>query len=278
MLSDVTLYIVMGGLVSLVYYLATDKKRREKYIKGYQFPLSLYETLPSQFSETEKEQIVEALRAYFLILNQANNAKFFVPSLILLKTWRAFIELDEYRRFSKKAFSEVIEPPARSKKINKDTLKNAFKAVWSLSQKQENIEDKKSRKLSSIFELDKNLNIPKGTVYQFKKNKQRGSKKKRKQIAEGTLLDNASFSIYYTSDEYAEFSFEIGGMEFSCTSEEIMSEYHDNVSDNSSSSSSSDSNSSSSGSWFSGGDDSSSSSSSSSSSGGGSSSDSGGGD
>jgi hypothetical protein len=278
MLSSVELYIVMGGLVSLIYYLVTDKKRREKYIKRYEFPLALYETLPSKFSETEKEQIVEALRAYFLILNQANNAKFFVPSLILLKTWRAFIELDEYRHFSKKSFAEVIEPPTRSKKINKNTLRNAFKTVWSLSQDQENIEDKKSRKLPSIFELDKNLNIPKGTVYRFKKNKQRGSKKKRKQIAEGTLLDDASFSITYTSDEYAAFSFEIGSMEFSCTSEEIMSEYHDNVSDNSSSSSSSESNSSGSGSWFSGGDDSSSSSSSSSSSDGGSSSDSGGGD
>ena len=279
MLSSVELYITIGGILFLLYYIMTSQKRREKYIKHYEFPLALHETLPSQFSQIEKEQIIEALRAYFLIVNQANNAKFFVPSKILLQTWRAFIELDEYTFFSEKAFDEIIRPPARSKKINKNTLRNAFKTVWSLAQKQENIEDKKSRKLPSIFQLDTNLNIPKGTVYRFKKNKQRGSKKKRTQIAQGTLLDDASFSVTYTSEEYVEFSFEIGGMEFSCTSEDIMSEYHDNVSDNSSSSSSSDSNGSGSGSSFGfwGGDDSGSSSSSSSDSGG-SSSDSGGGD
>ena len=96
-----------------------------------------------------------------------------------------------------------------------------------MAQEQEGIEDRKSRKLPSIFKLDIALNIPNGTLYRFKKNKQR----KRQYRAENSIFEEASFSISYSSDEYFKCSFELGNMEFSFSTEKGMSEYSDNSSD-----------------------------------------------
>ena len=246
------LYLILASVVCIagIYYWLTRKRRRANFIERYNFPSALEASL-SRFTASEKEQILEGLRAYFLLLNQANNVKFFVPSKLLMQTWRAFIQLEEYTKFSKKAFGILIVPPTRSKKINKDTLRNAFKTLWSLAQEQEGIEDKKSRKLPSIFNLDRALAVSKGTLYRFKKNKQRGSKKRRKERNQHTFTSESSFSVSYSSDEYSEFSFELGKMESTISSEKSMSDYSDNVAYHSSSDFS-DSNGSSSSSGFSG--------------------------
>lgn len=254
------LYLFIIAITFLFYYRLTAENRQKKFIETYHFPLILEREVLYNFNETQKQEILEGLRAYFLILNQANNAKFFVPSQIILHTWRAFIALDEYNKFSQKAFAILITPPLRRKKINKDTLRNAFKTVWSLSQEQEGIKDKRSRKLPSLFSLDKELKIQEGILYRFKKNKTIKS-----------LTQEASFSLTYSSEEYVECSLELGTMKLEFSSEKNMSEYSDNVNYNSSGtkgSDSSDNNNSSgtSSSWFSS-DDSSGSSSSSDSSG-----------
>ena len=249
--DNAMMYLILGILVyvAIIYYWLTRKRRRREFIENYSFPSALDVSL-SRFSVSEKEQVLEGLRAYFLLLTQAHNVKFFVPSKVLLETWRAFIELDEYKKFSKKAFGVVIIPPTRSKKIKKDTLRNAFKTVWSLAQEQEG-KEKTSQKLPSIFNLDRVLAVPKGTLYRFKKNKERGSKKRRKERNQHTFTSESSFSISYSSDEYSEFSFELGKMESTVTTEKNMGEYSDNVGYHSSSDSS-DGNSSSSSSGFSG--------------------------
>ena len=253
---------IYGLVIALaLYWFITASKRREKYLEKYVFPKELERALSKEFKSEQHEEILEALREYFIILNRANNAKFFVPSKAILTAWRAFILLDVYEKFSDKAFGEYIVPPSSNKKISKWTLRNAFRTVYALASTREGIDRKKQKRLPSIFKLDKLLNIKNGMNFQFKKAKAKKSKraKSRAQRKRENEYNNeekgAIFSISYSSsDEYWECSIETDFTKFSISNESSMSEYNDNTSNASSdsnSASSSDSNSSSS-SWSSG--------------------------
>jgi hypothetical protein len=229
-------YLYLFVIALVVYWFFTARKRREKYLEKYVFPKELETALSKEFKSEQHEQILEALREYFIILNKANNAKFFVPSKAILIAWRIFIDLESYEKFANKAFGEVIVPPKLNKKISKWTLRNAFRTVYALASSREKIDRKKQKKLPSIFKLDKLLNIKNGTKFEFKKGKSKKSKRKIENEGNGV-----SFSLSYSSDEYWECSLESDFISFSMSSESSMDEYNDNVSDASSDSNSSSS-------------------------------------
>ena len=238
----VNLALLLG--VAIIFWRLTAKKRREKYIESYVFSKELKEKLSTEFNVARREEVFEGLREYFSILNRANNVKFFVPSVAILKAWREFSSLENYKEFSKKAFGVSILPPKKSKKIAKKTLKNAVKTMFSLAAKKEGIDPKNERKLPYLFQLDDVLKVANGTKYQFKrKNSRRAKSRKRANSSAGDY----GWSLWYSSDEYWECNIEIGSMNFSISNENSLDEYEDYSSENSSSSSSSsDSNSSSS--------------------------------
>jgi len=254
------IYIYVSVIFGFVYWWLTASKRREKYIRNYCFPEALERALGKEFPREQHQAILEALREYLMIVNKANNAKFFVPSKAILKAWRAFVLLEAYKTFSQKAFGAEIYPPKLSKKIAKWTLRNAFRTVYALATKREGIERKKEKKLPSIFTLDRRLKIKNGTEFTFKKSKNKGSKraKSRSQRASNSHEDETtglSFTLSYSSDEYWECSIESDFMRFSISNESSMDEYKDNSSSASSdSNTSSSSTSSSSGSSWSFGD------------------------
>ena len=243
------IYIYIFVIVLALYWFFTATKRREKYLEKYVFPKELEKAHSKVYIPEQHEDILEGLREYFIILNKANNAKFFVPSKAILTAWRSFVLLEGYEKFSKRAFGEVIVPPKSSKKISKWTLRNALRTVYALATERENIDRKKQKRLPYIFRLDKRLNIKKGMTFEFKKGKSKKSKRSRAKRKTGDRDNGVSFSLSYSSDEYWECSIKSDFKSFSISSESSMDEYNDNTSsassDSNTSSSSSDSSSSS---------------------------------
>ncbi|CAA6820366.1 MAG: Unknown protein [uncultured Sulfurovum sp.] len=232
------LYVLPLPLALVGYWFLTKSKRREKYLENYLFPEALKVALSKEFNDAQQEEILEALREYFFILNKANNAKFFVPSKAILKAWKAFVVLECYPNFSKKVFGSLIVPPRLSKKISKWTLRNAVRTVYALATLREGIERKKVRRLPLIFKLDAKLKLDKGTKFEFKKTKSKNGKRK----AMRKRQDTARFSLSYSSDDYWECSIESDFIDFSIRNESSMSEYDDNTSTQSSDSNTSSTN------------------------------------
>ena len=193
-------------MVLVGYWFFTATKRREKYLEKYLFPKELEKALSKEFKSEYHEEILEALREYFIILNRANNVKFFVPSKAILTAWRSFVLLKDYEKFANKAFGKVIVPPKVNKKISKWTLRNAFRTVYALATSREDIDRMKQKKLPFIFRLDKRLNIKKGMTFEFKKGKSKKSKRSRAKRKTGNNGNGASFSLSYSSDDYWELS------------------------------------------------------------------------
>ena len=230
----VNLLLLLG--VAIIFWRLTAKKRREKYIESYIFSKELKEKLSREFNVAQREEIFEGLREYFSILNRANNVKFFVPSVAILKAWREFSSLENYKEFSKKAFGIIILPPKKSKKIAKKTLQNAVKTMFSLAAKKEGIDSKNDRKLPYLFKLDDVLKVANGTKYQFKRKNSRRAKSRKRANSKST---DYGWYLWYSSDEYWECNVEIGSMNFSISNEDSLDEYEDYSSENSNSSSSS---------------------------------------
>lgn len=155
--------------VVFVLYLKGMEKQRERFILAYEFPQRTKNKLKSTYphlDDTQVEQVIRALKEYFIICNIAQKRMVSMPSQAVDVAWHEFILFTRiYEDFCKQGFGNYLHhTPAEAMKT--PTLaQDGIKRAWRLSCIRESIDPKSPDRLSMLFAIDTELNIPDGFRY-----------------------------------------------------------------------------------------------------------------
>lgn len=163
------IFIVLGVLISILFFIDLKKKKRKKFINSYQFPkklkTNLLQTYPNLTSE-QIELILNGLKEYFQICNIGGTAVMAMPSQIVNIAWQEFIFFtEEYKIFCKKSFGRFLRHIPTEAMESKTTAQESIKKIWFISCDRENIIPDHPDKLPTLFKLDVLLDINNGIKY-----------------------------------------------------------------------------------------------------------------
>ncbi len=145
--------------------------KRRRYIDEFVFPRTISQRLQERYphlNEAQTNDVVEGLRDYFHICNEAGRKMVSMPSQAVDVVWHEFILFTlQYQNFCKKAFGRFLHHmPAEAMK--KPTVaQQGIKLAWKLACQHEHISPRTPHRLPRIFALDALLNIPDGFTYQL---------------------------------------------------------------------------------------------------------------
>ena len=145
--------------------------KRRRYIDDFVFPRTISQRLQERYphlNEAQTNDVVEGLRDYFHICNEAGRKMVSMPSQAVDVVWHEFILFTlQYQNFCKKAFGRFLHHmPAEAMK--KPTVaQQGIKLAWKLACQHEHISPRTPHRLPRIFALDALLNIPDGFTYQL---------------------------------------------------------------------------------------------------------------
>lgn len=145
--------------------------KRRSYINAFTFPRTLTQRLLEKYphlTDTEAGDVIEGLRDYFHICNDAGKSMVSMPSQAVDVVWHEFILFTlQYHNFCKKAFGRFLHHvPAEAMKTPTAAQKG-IKLAWRLACRRERISLVKPHRLPRLFALDGRLNIPDGFTYQL---------------------------------------------------------------------------------------------------------------
>lgn len=155
--------------VVFVLYLKRVEKQRERFILTYEFPQRVKSKLKSTYphlNDTHVEQVIRALKEYFIICNVAQKRMVSMPSQAVDLVWHEFILFTRiYEDFCRQGFGKYLHhTPAEAMKT--PTLaQDGIKRAWRLSCVRESINLKSPERLPLLFAIDAELNIPDGFRY-----------------------------------------------------------------------------------------------------------------
>lgn len=165
------LIVIFLAIVYYLYYLEKNKKQAQQlsYIMSFTFPKSVHEVISKAYphlTNEEKDLVLQGLRDYFYISNQAKGKMVAMPSQAVDVAWHEFLLFTKaYQNFCKKAFGKFFHHhPAEAMK-SKTTAQEGIKRAWSLSCEKEGIYPKSPDKLPLLFAIDSQLNIADGFKY-----------------------------------------------------------------------------------------------------------------
>lgn len=172
MSQNLLLFIVVFlAVVYYLYYLEKNKKQVQQlsYIMRFTFPKRVNEIVSKTYphlTHDEIDQVLEGLRDYFYISNQAKGKIVSMPSQAVDVAWHEFILFTKaYQNFCQKAFGKFFHHhPAEAMK-SKTTAQEGIKRAWSLACEKEGIYPKSPNKLPLLFAIDSQLNITDGFKY-----------------------------------------------------------------------------------------------------------------
>jgi hypothetical protein len=161
--------IVLGIFLSILFLIDFKKKKREKFIKFYQFPKNLNTILLQTYPTLTIEQIevvLKGLKEYFYICNIAGKTKITMPSQVVNIAWYNFtLFTKEYKLFCKKSFGRFLYHTPAEAMESKIKAQESIKKIWLISCKRENIVPAYPDKLPILFKLDVLLEINDGFKY-----------------------------------------------------------------------------------------------------------------
>jgi hypothetical protein len=143
--------------------------RRETYIRDFELPKGLFETLRKQhpaLTLKECQLVAHALRQFFLAYLKCGRLPVAMPSQIVDELWHAFIlHTRAYERFCASAFGRFLHhtPAAALGSVRENNA--GLRRVWWQSCREEHIDPRKPTRLPLLFALDAKLGVAGGFVY-----------------------------------------------------------------------------------------------------------------
>jgi len=143
--------------------------RREAYIRTFDLPRGLFEQLRKRRPELglkDCQLVAHGLRQFFLAHLKSGRKYVSMPSQVADDLWHEFILYTwNYQAFCGKAFGKFLHhTPAVA--LSSSGLDNAgLRRVWWHTCLEDNINPRKSTRLSLLFALDAKLGIPDGFRY-----------------------------------------------------------------------------------------------------------------
>lgn len=166
-------FLLASGILFIAYIIYTELKKKQTvqltYIANYEFPKRVKESVLKTYphlNEADTELVLQGLRDFFHISNQAKGQMVSMPSQVVDVAWHEFILFTKaYQNFCQKAFGKFFHHhPAEAMK-SPTIAQEGIKRAWNLACTKEDIYPKTPDRLPLLFALDMMLNIPDGFKY-----------------------------------------------------------------------------------------------------------------
>lgn len=166
---DLTILALIGlGFVTLVT-LGVLRVRRRAFVASYRFPPGLDKRLRLTFpdrSDADRREIIEGLRDWFCIAQDAGRRSLSMPSKAVDEAWHTFIlDTRAYREFCRSALGRYYDHVPAEAMNSPRQAQDGIKRAWRLACGLEKIDPKSPDKLPRLFALDSRLAIAGGYVY-----------------------------------------------------------------------------------------------------------------
>lgn len=145
------------------------RNRRALRLAHYRFPPALArqlrETYP-QLNEGQVAQVLEGLREFFALTQQARGRLVAMPSRAVDVAWHEFIlSTRAYQQFCTEALGRFLHHTPAEAMASPTHAQDGIKRAWSLACQREKIDPKHPAALPLLFGLDQALAIPDGYRY-----------------------------------------------------------------------------------------------------------------
>lgn len=143
--------------------------RRKSLIDSYIFPTTIIQKVMDKYphlSESQAAEVMDGLRDYFHICNQAGKRMVSMPSQAVDIAWHEFILFTQrYDQFCHRALGRFLHHTPAEAMQSSTSAQRGIKRAWSIACRRENISPRSAHKLPLLFALDKKLKIPDGFKY-----------------------------------------------------------------------------------------------------------------
>ncbi len=163
--------ITAGAVVVGLSKFSFKTTRQHKFIQSYRFPRKIRAQVRERYPHLtgeEADQVIQGLRDYFLICNDAGKRFISMPSQAVDTAWHEFILFTrEYQDFCDKAFGRFLHHCPSESKGTPTKASKGISNAWRLSCAREKLDPSSPRKLPALFALDSALRIEDGFTYQL---------------------------------------------------------------------------------------------------------------
>lgn len=146
--------------------MVTKRNWRVAYIDTYQFPAAVKERVGKHYPHLSDEQlllVMQGLRQYFQLCNNAANGIVSMPSRVVDVAWHEFILFTQaYQEFCQHGIGSFLHHMPAEEMTSTTELEEGMKKVWLLACEWERIDQQSPSRLPLLFEIDAALKIPDG--------------------------------------------------------------------------------------------------------------------
>ena len=164
--------VLMGGagaMLGVVWWTRQLARRREAFIRGYEFPPGLMARLQArrpELSPAQLERVGHGLRQFFLVYLVSGRRFVSMPSQVVDDLWHEFILYTRhYQQFCRRAFGGFLHhTPAVVLGPNRQGNAGLRRCWWHAC-RLEKLDPRAARRLPLLFGLDASLGIAGGFHY-----------------------------------------------------------------------------------------------------------------
>lgn len=164
-------FAAVGGFLVLRLIKRAAVRRRSGLIDTYRFPQWVSDKVAQTYphlNEEEVAQVINGLREYFHICNQAGRRMVSMPSQAVDVAWHEFILFTrQYQHFCKKALGRFLHHTPAEAMSSPTIAQKGIKTAWRIACVRQNINWKSPTVLPTLFAIDAALNIPDGFRYEL---------------------------------------------------------------------------------------------------------------
>lgn len=142
---------------------------RAEFIDQYNFPEKIKTKILEQHKELnsgQADRVIEGMREYFHICNEAGGAFVSMPSEAIDTAWHEFILFTkQYSEFCHQAFGRFLHHSPAEDLTDPKQMQKGIRTAWHLSCSRSNIDARQPVALPMLFAMDASLGIENGIIY-----------------------------------------------------------------------------------------------------------------
>jgi len=162
------IFLLLVGLFIYVLY-KMKQKSQLAYLESYRFNSAIGKKVQQKYphlTDKQIELVIDGLRDYFYICNQAKRRMVSMPSQVVDIAWHEFILFTRaYKSFSSKALGRFLHHTPTEAMRSPTLAQNGIKRAWRLACERSNVNSATPSKLPLLFAIDSLLNIEDGFKY-----------------------------------------------------------------------------------------------------------------
>jgi hypothetical protein len=167
-MNQIFFILLMLSLFYAIYQFVRQSSQLS-YIERYRFHPGIKQKLKNKhptLTDDQLDLVLQGLRDYFHICNQAKRRMVSMPSQVVDDAWHEFILFTRlYELFCQKAFGRFLHHTPAVAMATPIRAHSGIKLAWRLACQKETINPKTPRKLPLLFAIDKKLVINDGFFY-----------------------------------------------------------------------------------------------------------------